>query len=167
MNRFLRARCRQWQKGEAECSAVGLLDGVAAETGIIVKGVAVGSEDVTEALQRTTKTDLLMVANNLYIRFLFETEDDAAALLLDEFLTAATANFPELLLRALKSELTGDDPDGFSVQTCALCHFLIAEVGVFDQDKGTCVAVASRRGVLSQSETACVTAHGAACAADM
>ena len=149
MNRFLRARCRQWQKAEAEYSAVGLLDGMAAETGIIVEGVAVGSDDVTEALQRTTKTDLLMVAHYLYIRFLVKTEDDAAALLLDEFLTAATANLTELLLRALQSELTGDDPDGFSVQTCALCHFLVAEVGVFDQDKGACVAVASRRGDLS------------------
>ena len=167
MNRFLRARCRQWQKGEAECSAVGLLDGVAAETGIIVESVAVDSDDVTETLQRTTKTDLLMVAHYLYIRFLVETEDDAAALLLDEFLTAAAADFTELLLRALQSELAGDDPDGFSVQTCALCHFLVAEVGVFDQDKGACVAVASRRGVLSQSKPACVIAHGAACAADM
>ena len=80
-----------------------------------------------------------MVAHYLYVRFLVETEDDAAALLLDEFFTAATADFTELFRRTLKSELAGDDPDGFSVQTCALCHFLVAEVGVFDQDKGACV----------------------------
>ena len=126
MNRFLRTRCRQWQKGEAECSAVGLLDGVAAETGIIVEGVAVGSDDVTETFQRTTKTDLLMVANNLYVRFLVETEDDAAALLLDEFLTAATADFTELFRRTLKSELAGNSRDGILVQSCAFGHLLIS-----------------------------------------
>ena len=88
--------------------------------------MAVGSDDVTEALQRTTKTDLLMVAHYLYVRFLVETEDDAATLLLDEFLTAATADFTELFRRTLKSELAGNSRDGVLVQSCAFGHLLIS-----------------------------------------
>ena len=167
MNRFLRARCRQWQKGEAECSAVGLLDGVAAETGIIVEGVAVGSEDVTETFEGTAKTDLLVVAHYLYVCSLVETKDDAAALLLDELLATAAANVTKLLFCALQSELTGNSRDGVLIQTGALGHLLVGQVGVFHEDKGARVAVASRGVLLFQSEPACMTAYGTARAADM
>jgi hypothetical protein len=88
--------------------AVGLLDGVAAKGGIVEEGMAVGSKNVTETLEGTAKTDLLVVAHYLYVCSLVETEDDAAALLLDELLATAAADVTELLFCALQPELTGN-----------------------------------------------------------
>ena len=73
---------------------------MAGKAGIVEEGMAVGSKNVTEALEGTTKTDLLVVAHYLYVCSLVETKDDAAALLLDEFLATAAADVTELLFCA-------------------------------------------------------------------
>ena len=140
---------------------------MAAKTGIVEEGMAVGCGNVAEALERTTKTDLLVVAHYLYVCSLVETKDDAAALLLDELLATAAADVTELLLSARQSELTGYHTDGFLVKACALGHLLIAKVGVFHQNEGAGIAVASRRTALPQSEPTGVAADCAARTADM
>ena len=154
-------------KGEPEFLAVGLLDGVAGKAGIVEEGMAVGSKNVTEAFEGTAKTDLLVVAHYLYVCSLVETKDDAAALLLDELLATAAANVTKLLFCALQSELTGNSRDGVLIQTGALGHLLVGQVGVFHDDKGSRVAFASRGVLLLQSEPASMTAYGTARAADM
>ena len=154
MNRFLRARCRQWQKGEPEFLAVGLLDGVAGKAGIVEEGMAVGSENVTDALERTAKTDLLVITHYLYICTLVETEDDAAALLLDEFLTTTAADVTELFWGSRQSELTGYLYYSELVQSGTLRHFLIGQIGVFHLHEGTCITVAASRIVLAETELA-------------
>lgn len=125
---------------------------MAAKTGIIEEGMAVGSDNVAEALEGTAKTDLAVVAHYLYVCSLVETEDDAAAFLLDELLTAAASDGAELLRGSLQSELMSYLSDSESVQSGALCHFLIAKIGVFHLHKSACVTVAACRIVLAQTE---------------
>ena len=144
-----------------------LADGVTAKGGIIVEGVAVGSYDVAETLEGAAKADFPQVAHHLYVSFLVQPEDDAAALLLHELLATTASDGAVLLWRALQPELTGDYPDRLLVHSGALRHLLIAEVAVFHLYKGACVAVATGRIVLSKSETACMAANSASRAADM
>ena len=144
-----------------------LADGVTAKGGIIVEGVAVGSYDVAETLEGAAKADFPQVAHHLYVSFLVQPEDDAAALLLDEFLAPAASDGMVLLRCALQSELTGNHTYRFLVHAGALCHLLIAEVGVFHQDKRACVAVATGGVKFFKSETAGMAANSAARAADM
>ncbi len=125
---------------------------MAAKTGIVEEGMAVGCRNVAETFEGTPKTDLLVVAHYLYVCSLVETEDDAAALLLDEFLTAAASDGAELLRGSRQSELTGYLYDGEPVQSGALCHLLIAEIGVFHLHEGACVTVAASRIVLAETE---------------
>ena len=81
---------------------------MAGKAGIVEEGMTVSSENVTDALEGTAKTDLLVVTHYLYVCSLVKTEDDVAALLLDEFLATAAADVSELLFCALQSELTGN-----------------------------------------------------------
>ena len=127
---------------------------MAGKAGIVEEGMAVGSENVTDALERTAKTDLLVITHYLYICTLVETEDDAAALLLDEFLTTTAADVTELFWGSRQSELTGYLYYSELVQSGTLRHFLIGQIGVFHLHEGTCITVAASRIVLAETELA-------------
>ena len=123
-----------------------------AKTGIIEEGMAVSSYNVAEALEGTAKTDLPVVTHYLYVCSLVETKDDAAAFFLDEFLTTTASDGTELLRGSRQTELMSYLSDSELVQSGALCHFLIAQIGVFHLHKGTCIAVAACRIVLAETE---------------